>query len=218
MLAAQRRGRLTTQRRERRLDRRGEARPFPRRCARRTPSTGPLGSARWRSTRMAGGRVGDLPPIGATSDPLKLPACLSQIRRIGHTSISGPSLDLRSVADGLLIRRAQDPQVAPASLDPRRGLRNLPRRLPDGVRERDEIIRAGCGGLTDLEPDDLPTQRRGEPRGMSTAEVVRMGLRVRRKGSEHRSRIRIHVGQGRHGRLAAGGTRTTAKRAHVREG
>jgi len=93
-----------------------------------------------------------------------------------------------------------------------------PRRLTHSVRQRLKIIRCRAGRLGDLQPDDIPAERRGEPCRVPGAQVVAMRLGVGRERAEHRRRLRIDVGERRNRRLTAGGPGASAKRAHEREG
>ena len=58
--------------------------------------------------------------------------------------------------------------------------------LADGVGERLKIICRRAGGLGDLEPHDLPAERRGESRRVPRAQVVAVRLGVGRERPEHR--------------------------------
>lgn len=60
-------------------------------------------------------------------------------------------------------------------------------RLANGVGERFEVIDAGIGELgVDVEPHHLPAPRRGQPVGVSVAQVIGVRFRVRRERSDDR--------------------------------
>jgi len=55
-------------------------------------------------------------------------------------------------------------------------------------------------------PDHLPSLRRSGEAGMPVAEVVTMRLVRAGKGPEHRHRVGIGEGEGRHGLITTGDT------------
>jgi len=91
------------------------------------------------------------------------------------------------------------------------------RRLADGVRQRFKIVGRRPRRLSDLEPDHVPAQRGSEAGRVPGAQVVAMRLGVRRERPEYRSRFGVDIGESRHGRLAARGAATAARRTHERE-
>ncbi len=90
--------------------------------------------------------------------------------------------------------------------------------LPNRVRERLKVIRRWTDRLGDLQPDDLPAQRRSQPCRVPGAQVVAVRFGVGRERAEHGGRLRVDVGERRNRRLTAGGPGASAKRAHEREG
>ncbi len=94
-----------------------------------------------------------------------------------------------------------------------------PASFTDSICQRLKVIGRGSRRiLVDVQPDNLPAKRRGQPSRVAHAEVVAVRLGVGSQWSEHRSRLGVDVGEGGNGGLAARGTRTATKRTHDREG
>jgi hypothetical protein len=91
-------------------------------------------------------------------------------------------------------------------------------RLANGVREGLEIVRCRSRGLGELQPDDLPPERSGEPGRVARAQVVAVRLGVGGKRTEHRSGLCVDVRERCDRGLTARGAGATSKRAHEREG
>jgi hypothetical protein len=95
--------------------------------------------------------------------------------------------------------------------------RDRPGGLPDRVGECFEIVSGRPGRLGGVEADHFPAQWSGEASRVPGAQVVAVRLGVGRQWPEYSGRLRVDIGERRHGGLAASGARAATK-AHEREG
>jgi len=100
-------------------------------------------------------------------------------------------------------------------LERRRRLRrrdgSRPSGLADGISERGEIVEARHGGVgLDIEADDLPAERGGEPVRMSVTEVVGVRLGVGGEGPDNSGGVRIDVRERRNRWSTARGLRAAS--------
>ena len=96
-----------------------------------------------------------------------------------------------------------------------RWLRGGPGRLADGVGERLEVVTVRLHRTrVDVESDDLPPARRGQPARVLFAEVVGVRLRVGRKRADNGGRVGVDICERRDRGPAAGGPRAAAQWAH----
>jgi hypothetical protein len=92
------------------------------------------------------------------------------------------------------------PEVGRGSAGHATGRLLAPRRWPsglaDGLGQRDEVVGGGRWGLElALVPDEIPAAGRGEPAGMTLAQIVGMGFGKGGEGTHHRRGVHIDIGQ-----------------------
>jgi hypothetical protein len=69
-------------------------------------------------------------------------------------------------------------------------------RLPDGLGQRDQIVRRGGWGCeVAVVADQFPASRGGEAAGVRLAQVVRVGFGERGEGADDRRGVAVDVGQ-----------------------
>src|SRR5579875_636346 len=130
--------------------------------------------------------------------------------RADHPQVTAaPHLD--ALADRLRRGRPERTLAAPAGRTGRAG-RLAPRRLPDGVGQRLEVIDALLHRVTG-QPDHVPAPGHGQPLGMLGAQVVAVRLHVRGQRAQHGRGVAVHVGERVDGGLPACGARA-ATRTH----
>lgn len=101
------------------------------------------------------------------------------------------------------------------------GLGHLDERFfADGVGYRFEVVEAyarASRGAAQLAPDDFPAPRRGQPRGVLTAEVVAVRFVDGGERPDDGLLLGVDIGQRRDGSIATRGARTAASLAHGRD-
>src|SRR5215471_8932927 len=131
------------------------------------------------------------------------PAAVARAGRPAAARLRGPAPVLRG--------GAQHPQVAtPADLDPladRLDAGGREDRLPDRVGQRLQVVGLGRVrvGRIDGEADHVPAPGGREPRRVSGAQVVTVGLHVGGERAEHGGGVAVDVGERVQGGLPAGG-------------
>ncbi len=94
-------------------------------------------------------------------------------------------------------------------------VRNTPRRLPDGISQRQQVIIAALRcHLRHREPEHLPAPRNRQPLGVNPTQVVAVWFSVGGQRAENSSGVRIDVRQGGDSRLLAPGSRTLTYLSH----
>ena len=96
-----------------------------------------------------------------------------------------------------------------------RRLSRRPGGFANGVGECLEVVAVGeDGARVDIEADNLPAARHGQPAGVLFAQVVGVRLCVRGERADDRGRVGVDVSERRDRRPAAGGPRAAAQWAH----